>query len=156
MKKIYEDSTGRGTPAEPVLTAEDLARPTPPPPRMPSSSAAAAAAAAVAVAADGPAGGPASDRESGDEAEPLLGAAEAERYHSTWSEIQGRFVDDPQEAVRAADALVSEVMLKFSDSLSARRDGLEEQWNRGDRPATEDLRQALRAYRTLVDRLLAT
>lgn len=153
MKKIYEDSTGRGTPAEPVLTAEDLARPTPPPPPPTPPAPRTPPAAATA---DGPAGGPTSDRESGDEAEPLLGAAEAERYHSTWSEIQGRFVDDPQEAVRAADALVSEVMLTFSDSLSARRDGLEEQWNRGDRPATEDLRQALRAYRTLVDRLLAT
>ncbi|MFD6892832.1 hypothetical protein [Streptomyces sp. NPDC059957] len=131
MKKIYEDSAGRGTATEPVLTAQDLARP-------------------------GPAGGPTPDRGSQNEEEPLLGAAEAERYHSTWSEIQGRFVDDPQEAVRAADALVSEVMLKFSDSLSARRDGLEEQWKSGDQVATEDLRQALRAYRTLVDRLLAT
>ncbi|MFE9566362.1 hypothetical protein ACFYM0_35250 [Streptomyces sp. NPDC006487] len=87
--------------------------------------------------------------------EPLLGAVEAERYHTTWSEIQGSFVDDPQEAVRSADGLVSEVMLKFSDTLSERRDGLEKQWNGGEQVATEDLRQALRAYRSLVDRLLA-
>lgn len=154
MKKIYEDNTGRGAASDPVLTAGDLARPTPPPPPAPP------APPATAVPADGPAGGPTGGQEahrgSPSEEEPLLGDVEAERYHTTWNEIQGRFVDDPREAVRSADDLVSEVMLKFSDTVSERRDGLEKQWNRGEQVATEDLRQALRAYRSLVDRLLAT
>ncbi|MCX5409578.1 hypothetical protein OHA37_37690 [Streptomyces sp. NBC_00335] len=151
MKKIYEDKSGRGAVSDPVFTAEDLARPTPPPtPPAPPK----------AAPANGPAGEPTggteSHRGSQSEEEPFLGDAEAERYHTTWNEIQGRFVDDPREAVRSADVLVSEVMLKFSDTLSARRDGLEKRWNGGEQVATEDLRQALRAYRSLVDRLLAT
>ncbi|WP_405497245.1 hypothetical protein [Streptomyces sp. NBC_00096] len=97
-----------------------------------------------------PAGGP------GSEDEPLLGTPEAERYRTRWSEIQGRFVDDPQEAVRSADTLVAEVMQTFAGRLSEHRSGLEKQWDRGEQVATEDLRQALRAYRSLVNRLLDT
>lgn len=88
--------------------------------------------------------------------EPLLGAEDAEGYRKTWSEIQGRFVDDPQEAVRSADTLVAEVMQAFAGTLSEHRSGLEKQWDRGEQVATEDLRQALRAYRSLVNRLLDT
>ncbi|MFD7100260.1 hypothetical protein, partial [Streptomyces xanthophaeus] len=91
------------------------------------------------------AGTPGPDEHHDDE--PLLGAAEAERYRTTWSEIQGRFVDDPQEAVRSADTLVAEVMQAFAGTLSEHRSGLEKQWDRGEQVATEDLRQALRAYR---------
>ncbi|WP_328296566.1 hypothetical protein OG389_01315 [Streptomyces sp. NBC_00435] len=94
--------------------------------------------------------------EPGSEDEPLLGTAEAERYRTRWSEIQGRFVDDPQEAVRSADTLVAEVMQTFAGRLSEHRGGLEKQWDRGEQVATEDLRQALRAYRSLVNRLLDT
>ncbi|MFJ7272382.1 hypothetical protein ACIQV3_38105 [Streptomyces sp. NPDC099050] len=93
---------------------------------------------------------------AGTEEEPLLGAAEAERYRTQWGEIQGRFVDDPQEAVRSADTLVAEVMQTFAGTLSEHRSGLEKQWDRGEQVATEDLRQALRAYRSLVNRLLDT
>ncbi|GHI83297.1 hypothetical protein [Streptomyces xanthophaeus] len=100
------------------------------------------------------AGTPGPDEHHDDE--PLLGAAEAERYRTTWSEIQGRFVDDPQEAVRSADTLVAEVMQAFAGTLSEHRSGLEKQWDRGEQVATEDLRQALRAYRSLVNRLLDT
>lgn len=88
--------------------------------------------------------------------EPLLGAAEAERYRATWNEIQGRFVDEPREAVRSADTLVAEVMQAFAGTLADHRSGLEKQWDRGEEVATEDLRQALRAYRSLVNRLLDT
>ncbi|GGZ81789.1 hypothetical protein GCM10010371_46750 [Streptomyces subrutilus] len=88
--------------------------------------------------------------------EPLLGAAEAESYRTTWSEIQGRFVDDPREAVRSADTLVAEVMQAFAGTLAEHRSRLEKQWDSGEEVATEDLRLALRAYRSLVNRLLDT
>ncbi|MFD6891915.1 hypothetical protein [Streptomyces sp. NPDC059957] len=65
-------------------------------------------------------------------------------------------MDDPQEAVRSADTLVAEVMQAFAGTLSEHRSGLEKQWDRGEQVATEDLRQALRAYRSLVNRLLDT
>ncbi|MEU9181618.1 hypothetical protein AB0C90_33065 [Streptomyces sp. NPDC048550] len=88
--------------------------------------------------------------------EPLLGAAEAERYRTTWSEIQGRFVDEPREAVRSADALVAQDMQRFAGTLAEHRSGLEKQWDRGEQVVTADLRQALQAYRSLVNRLLDT
>ncbi|MBT2452348.1 hypothetical protein J7F03_35900 [Streptomyces sp. ISL-43] len=96
------------------------------------------------------------DTGSRSDGEPLMDAAEAERYRTTWKEIQGRFVDDPQEAVRSADTLVAEVMQTFAGTLSEHRSGLEKQWDRGEQVATEDLRQALRAYRSLINRLLDT
>ncbi|MFD9353427.1 hypothetical protein [Streptomyces sp. NPDC060031] len=111
---------------------------------------------ATETSADRPAGDADAGRGSEGEEEPLLDAAEAERYRTTWSEIQGRFVDDPQEAVRAADTLVAEVMQTFAGTLSEHRSGLEKQWDRGEQVATEDLRQALRAYRSLINRLLDT
>ncbi|MET3984692.1 hypothetical protein [Streptomyces sp. PvR034] len=88
--------------------------------------------------------------------EPLLGVQDAERYRTRWTEIQGRFVDEPREAVRSADTLAAEVMQAFAGTLADHRGGLEKQWDRGEEVATEDLRQAMRAYRSLVDRLLAT
>lgn len=103
--------------------------------------------------ASGPPGG---DTGSDEVAGPLLGTAEAEGYRSTWSEIQGRFVDDPREAVRSADTLVAEVMQAFAGTLADHRGRLEKQWDSGEQVATEDLRQALRAYRSLINRLLDT
>lgn len=96
------------------------------------------------------------DADTGEDEGSLLGAAEAERYRTTWNEIQGRFVDEPREAVRAADTLVAEVMQAFAGALAEHRSGLEKQWDHGEQVATEDLRQALRAYRSLVNRLLDT
>ncbi|MFD3546315.1 hypothetical protein ACFWUW_12005 [Streptomyces sp. NPDC058655] len=101
-------------------------------------------------------GRPGAGREATTDSEPLLGAAQAEGYRTTWSEIQGRFVDDPREAVRSADTLVAEVMQAFAGTLSEHRNGLEKQWDRGEQVATEDLRLALQAYRSLINRLLNT
>ncbi|MFD3808737.1 hypothetical protein ACFWTC_35410 [Streptomyces sp. NPDC058619] len=110
-----------------------------------------------AVDGDAPSpSGPPGDAGADGVAEPLLGTAEAEGYRSTWSEIQGRFVDDPREAVRSADTLVAEVMQAFAGTLADHRGRLEKQWDSGEQVATEDLRQALRAYRSLINRLLDT
>ncbi|MFJ5631403.1 hypothetical protein ACIQF5_01995 [Streptomyces goshikiensis] len=88
--------------------------------------------------------------------EPLLGTPDAEGYRKAWSEIQGRFVDDPQEAVRSADALVAEVMQTLAQTFSARKQGLEGQWGQGGQVATEELRLALQQYRSFFNRLLNT
>ncbi|WP_314252051.1 hypothetical protein [Streptomyces sp. DSM 40907] len=104
----------------------------------------------------------ATDREAGtgparaDTDEPLLGAEDTAEYHKTWSEIQGRFVDDPQEAVRSADALVAEVMQSLARTFSAHKQGLEAQWGQGEQVATEELRLALQHYRSFFNRLLNT
>ncbi|MEU3905719.1 hypothetical protein [Streptomyces goshikiensis] len=97
----------------------------------------------------------AADAPAADE-EPLLGAPDAEGYRKAWSEIQGRFVDDPQEAVRSADALVAEVMQTLARTFSARKQGLEGQWGQGGQVATEELRLALQQYRSFFNRLLNT
>ncbi|WP_328863828.1 hypothetical protein [Streptomyces virginiae] len=88
--------------------------------------------------------------------EPLLAGEEAEGYRRTWREIQSRFVDDPQEAVKSADALVAEVMRTLAQTFSTRKQGLEGQWDQGEQVATEELRLALQQYRSFFNRLLNT
>jgi hypothetical protein len=85
----------------------------------------------------------------------LFDQSETERLRSRWNDIQGRFVDEPREAVAAADALVADVMKRLSEMFANERAGLERQWDRGDKVTTEDLRLALQRYHTFFDRLLA-
>ncbi|MEU8779950.1 hypothetical protein [Streptomyces sp. NPDC048606] len=87
-------------------------------------------------------------------AAPLLGGDEGQEFRRRWSEIQGRFVDDPRESVRSADALVAEVMQSLASTFAQDKQGLEGQWDRGEEVPTEDLRLALRQYRTFFERLL--
>ncbi|MET8402874.1 hypothetical protein [Streptomyces sp900116325] len=94
--------------------------------------------------------------EQGQENEPLLGPEEAEAFQSKWQAVQTAFVDDPQDAVRTADALVAEVMQTLARSFAARKEGLESQWGRGEEVLTEDLRIAFQRYRSFFNRLLST
>ena len=89
------------------------------------------------------------------EHEPLLPADQTERFTSRWQEIQASFVDQPQESVEQADALVADLMQRLAASFSNERENLEAQWDRGDDVSTEDLRVALTRYRTFFDRLLS-
>lgn len=89
------------------------------------------------------------------EEEPLLGAEEAEVFRSRWQAIQAEFVDDPQDAVHGADALVAEVMQTLATSFSSHKEVLQGQWGRGEEVATEDLRLALQHYRSFFNRLLS-
>ncbi|WP_406434169.1 hypothetical protein OHA59_45380 [Streptomyces sp. NBC_01589] len=98
----------------------------------------------------------ASAPEQGQENEPLLGPEEAEAFKSKWQAVQTAFVDDPQDAVRTADALVAEVMQTLARSFASRKEGLESQWGRGEEVLTEDLRIALQRYRSFFNRLLST
>ncbi|MFJ8747298.1 hypothetical protein ACIRL2_49190 [Embleya sp. NPDC127516] len=87
---------------------------------------------------------------------PLLGPQEAEGLRSRWQDIQQGFVDDPRNSVDAADRLVDEVMRLLAATFAGHKKGLEAQWHRGEEPDTEDLRIALRQYRSFFDRLLNT
>jgi hypothetical protein len=71
-----------------------------------------------------------------------------ERFRGEWQRIQTRFVDDPRDAVRSADHLVDEVIR----SLGEQKHQLEGMWQQESE--TEDLRQALRRYRSFFDQLL--
>jgi hypothetical protein len=89
-----------------------------------------------------------------EELEALFEEEEAERFRTQWLKIQSKFVDNPRESVREANELVENVLKSVTMSFHERRTGLEKQWNGGDHVSTEDLRLALKRYRSFFDRLL--
>jgi hypothetical protein len=86
---------------------------------------------------------------------PLFPAGEATELHSRWDAIQVGFVDEPRQAVEQADALVAGAMKRMAEIFAAERARLEGQWDRGDSVSTEDLRLALRRYRSFFGRVLS-
>jgi hypothetical protein len=95
--------------------------------------------------------------ETGDEGlrEPLLPADRTAGYRGRWDDIQSRFVDDPRSSVEQADTLVLEVVQDLQTTFGSERSSLEAQWQSGEDVQTEDLRMALRRYRSFFDRLLS-
>jgi hypothetical protein len=87
---------------------------------------------------------------------PLLSSEQSEELAERWQEIQGSFVDRPQEAVEQADALVEELMEQITSRFATERERLEKHWAEGDSASTEDLRVSLTRYRSFFDRLLST
>ncbi|WP_158840226.1 hypothetical protein [Saccharothrix deserti] len=86
---------------------------------------------------------------------PLFSTDDTENFQVEWRALQSEFVDDPREAVQRADELVAEVMRSLTDTFAEHKRALEEQWQQGDQVETEELRQALKRYRTFFDRLLS-
>lgn len=84
---------------------------------------------------------------------PLFEDSEAEGFRTQWLDIQSKFVDDPSVAVKEADDLVAEVIKNITRSFADKRIALEGQWKSGD-VSTEDLRMALKHYRSFFNRLL--
>ena len=86
---------------------------------------------------------------------PIFAGGEADGYRTQWDAIQTGFVDEPRKAVQEADALVDVVIKRLSDVFAAERTTLDNQWGKGDEASTEDLRLALRKYRSFFERLLS-
>jgi phage-related minor tail protein len=86
---------------------------------------------------------------------PLFTDDTAKAFRSQWDVVQRGFVDDPQEAVRAGDELVAQVIKSLAESFSDQRSSLEGEANQADQSSTENLRLALRRYRSFFERLLA-
>jgi len=102
-----------------------------------------------------------------------LSADERERYTREWADVQERFVDAPAEAVTAADSLVTDLMaargyptegyeqqlsdlsVEHSTTLGHYRSAhdISGKHTRGE-ASTEDLRNAVTHYRSLVDALV--
>ena len=80
---------------------------------------------------------------------------EASTLRSQWDAIQTGFVDEPRKAVHEADVLVTQVVTRLSEVFREEKSTLEHQWDQGDQTSTEDLRMALRRYRSFFDRLLS-
>jgi hypothetical protein len=82
------------------------------------------------------------------------------RYVVAWDRIETRFVEAPEEAVREADSLVMSALSERGHPLG--KDHLPARYSRAHRMAgaregrggTEDLRQAMLAYRAVFDQLV--
>ena len=85
---------------------------------------------------------------------PLFEEEAARKFRARWLSIQSKFVDDPGDSVKQADDLVADVIKNVTTSFANRRISLEKGWNGGDNTSTEDLRLALKQYRSFFDRLL--
>lgn len=90
-----------------------------------------------------------------DELVPLFEEESAEKFRTRWLAIQSKFVDDPSESVKQADTLVADVIEGITSNFADRRGTLEQQWRGGGATSTEDLRIALKQYRSFFNRLLS-
>ena len=86
---------------------------------------------------------------------PLFHDEETSGFRARWEAIQTGFVDEPRAAVEQADALVEEMMKRLTEVFRSERSTLEQQWGRGENVSTEDLRVALKRYRSFFQRLLS-
>ncbi|MBE1496457.1 hypothetical protein H4696_003557 [Amycolatopsis lexingtonensis] len=93
--------------------------------------------------------------ESGGDVEtpPLIDEEKVTGFRDRWQNVQTGFVDDPKQAVRQADELVAAVISALATTFAEHKSDLEAQWQQGE-PATEELRIALRRYRSFFDQLL--
>lgn len=109
------------------------------------------ASSTVGGSAAGAATAPAMD----EQAAPLFSLEEAKDFRARWDAIQVSFVDDPRSVVQQADGLVAVTMKRLAEMFATERARLEGQWDRGDNVSTEELRLALRRYRSFFGRLLS-
>ena len=86
---------------------------------------------------------------------PLFAANDTQDFRSRWEKIQIGFVDEPRKAVEQADELVASTIKRLAEMFAGERQKLEAEWDKNDNVSTEDLRIALRRYRSFFDRLLS-
>jgi non-ribosomal peptide synthetase component F len=79
----------------------------------------------------------------------------AAEFRNHWDQVQIGFVDDPRRAVQQADELVAQVMKSLATSFAEQRARLEAGLGKGEEVNTENLRMALRGYRSFFQRLLS-
>jgi hypothetical protein len=94
-------------------------------------------------------------KKEGEQLAPLFLPDVAKNFRSHWDAVQSSFVDDPRQAVRQGDELVAQVMKSLAETFSTERAKLEGQVDQTDKASTEDLRVALRRYRSFFERLLS-
>jgi hypothetical protein len=84
----------------------------------------------------------------------LFKGDQVQEFRTRWLQLQTAFVDEPRQAVQQADELVAEVMQTLAATFAEHKRELEGQWRREGRAETEELRLALRRYRSFFDQLL--
>jgi len=95
------------------------------------------------------------DRRGAEIPDALFPQDDAGKFRARWDQIQTDFVDDPRGSVEKADHLVADTIKRLAEVFADQRTRLEHEWDKGDSVSTEDLRQALRRYRSFFDRLLS-
>ena len=90
-----------------------------------------------------------------EQAAPLFSVQESRDFFSKWDALQVGFIDEPRHAVEQADHLVAATMKRMAEIFAEERKRLEGQWDRGNNVSTEDLRVAMRRYRSFFRRLLS-
>jgi hypothetical protein len=86
---------------------------------------------------------------------PLFTQEAAMDLRARWDTVQKSFVDDPGEAVHAADELVAQVTQSLTETFANQRLELDKGLGKAEAPTTENLRIALRQYRSFFERLLS-
>lgn len=88
----------------------------------------------------------------------LLSAESRERYINEWDQIESRFIDAPERAIREAEALVMSVLRERGHPLSERDLPMEVQRAHkvgySSRDKTEGMRQALLHYRAVMEKMV--
>jgi hypothetical protein len=90
-----------------------------------------------------------------EQATSLFSPDEAKEFRVRWDTIQAGFVDEPRRAVEQADGLVAGTMKRLAEIFAEERAKLEGQLDRDETVSTENLRLALRRYRSFFGRLLS-
>jgi hypothetical protein len=93
-------------------------------------------------------------RSTADAERPLFEGDFSDGLQQRWHDVQAGFVDDPYETVQQAEQLAQEVVAQLTTALEERKNAIDERWS-NEKDNTEELRQSLKGYRTLVDRLLS-
>ena len=95
------------------------------------------------------------EKKEGGQLAPLFSPTVTTDFRSRWDTVQSSFVDDPAQAVRQGDELVAQVLKSLAESFSSERAKLEGPVDASVKASTEDLRVALRRYRSFFERLLS-
>jgi hypothetical protein len=80
---------------------------------------------------------------------------DGQAYRDRWRDVQLRFVDDPRGAAAEAGTLVGEAVDAFTAQLARQRQELDS-WQSSEGDDTEIFRVAVRRYRDLLDKILAS
>jgi len=123
-------------------------------PAGPTAAGTAAAGSAAGATHAGSSAAPASAGSDAEGRERLIPQQRATEYGSRWDQVKGDFVDEPRRAVAGADALVGELLDELQELFGQQRRSLDQGLDK-DETSTEDLRLALRRYRSFFDRLLS-
>lgn len=107
------------------------------------------------TAATGPTAAEQAASAAGDgQPERLVPRDRADAFTARWDNVKSAFVDDPRDAVAKADGLVGELLDELQQLFADQRRKLEQGLD-ADTTSTEDLRLALRRYRSFFDRLVS-